>query len=294
MTFLPGDILVAASNVPANVDLRNLHGPGRILHFDEMFNLKRTLATETDGLVIGIAVDPINGDVYATDARARRVVRFPAHGATHPVEVPLPHQKFGALTFSRNGDCWLGVHNLLGEDATNIDLLWRYQSVDESVNSWAIDFDGGKLKFHRISSLSLNEPETRLLYTSENGRRVLQFDTLGKCQQDDFLRLDPDDPRGTFAIDQLTDGRVIMATGLGASLFDNDGEECFRYPIEERRGWSRVKLSEDQHTFFVNNFLEGIVERRQVAGGALVARHDIQHKNALCGILEYPQIRSSA
>jgi len=290
MTFLPGDILVAASNVPANVELRNLHGPGRILHFDEMFNLKRTLATETDGLVVGIAVNPINGDVYATDARAKKVIRFSAHGTPSPVDVPLPEQKFGALTFARNGDCWLGVHNLLGEAATDVDLLWRFQSTGESINSWAIDFDGGKLKFHRISFLSLNQPETRLLYASENGRRVLQFDPVRMCQQDDFLCLDPDDPRGTFAIDQLADGRVIMATGLGASLFDDDGQELFRYPIAERRGWSRVKLSEDQDTFFVNNFLEGIIERRQVSGGVLVARHDIQHRNALCGILEYPQI----
>lgn len=293
MSFLPGDILIAASDVPADVDLRNLHGPGRILHFDEMFNLKRVLATATDGLVIGIAVDPISGDVYATDARAKQVVRFAAHGPARALPVPLPSHKFGALTFSQAGDCWLGIHNLLGESGPAEELLWRLQPSTGDVEKWRVDFDGGKLKFHRISFLALNQSEGRLLYTSENGRRVLQFNIADGCQQDDFLQLDPADPRGTFAVDQLADGRVIMATGLGASLFDSNGRELIRYPVDERRGWSRVKLSEDQETFFVNNFLEGIIERRQVSDGAVVARHDILHKNALCGIVEYPRISPS-
>ena len=290
MSFEPGDILVAASEVPGDVDLRNLHGPGRILHFNATFDLKRTLATGTGGLVIGLAVNPVDGEVYATDARARKVIRFPTIEGGRPATVTLPGNKFGALTFDHLGRCWLGVHNLLNEDNTDVDLLWRYDPATATSASWPADFDGGKLRFHRISFLSLDATETRLLYTSENGRRVLQFDVRDKVQLNDFLTLDASDPRGTFAVDQLSDGRVIMATGLGASLFDATGRELQRYPVPERRGWSRVKLSTDQTTFFLNNFLDGIIERRQVADGSLVARHDIQRRNALCGIVEYPVV----
>lgn len=291
MRFLAGDILVAASNVPANVDLRSLHGPGRILHFDPKFKLKRSLATLTDGLVIGVAVDPLSGDLFAADARAKTVVRFMATGSPDPEILELPSHKFGSLAFKADGQLLLGVHNLLGEDnRANPDLLWGGTPGTNNLQSWPVEFDGGKLKFHRISFLSLDPLGKRLLYASENGRRVLQFDLAAQQQLEDFLVLADTDPRGTFGLDHLPDGRVLMATGSGASLFSARGDELLRYPIDERRGWSRVRLSNNHQSFFVNNFLEGVIEQRQVDNGELVRRHDIEHKHSLCGIVEYPEI----
>jgi len=294
MRFLPGDILVAASNVPSNLDLRNLHGPGRILHFDPKFNLKQTLATQTDGLVIGLAIDPLSGDVFAADARAKTVVRFEATGSTQPKVVALPPYKFGTLAFDADGQLFLGIHNLLGEaNDANPDLLWRHTPDSNDLSSWAVECDGGKLKFHRVSFLSLDPTGGRLLYASENGRRVLQFDLVTQRQLDDFLVLTDDDPRGTFGLDHLSDGRVLMATGIGASLFSAQGQELLRYPIDERRGWSRAQLSNDQQSFFVNNFLEGMIEQRRIDNGDLLRQHDIQHRHALCGIVEYPELSST-
>ncbi|MEE8307573.1 MAG: hypothetical protein V3R81_09930, partial [Gammaproteobacteria bacterium] len=57
-----------------------------------------------------------------------------------------------------------------------------------------------------------------------------------------------------------------------------------------RRGWSRVALSNDNRSFFANNFLEGIIEQRQIDNGKLIRCHDIQHRHSLCGIVEYPII----
>jgi hypothetical protein len=291
MRFLTGDILVAASSVPENVDLRNLHGPGRVLHLDAQFNLKRTLATQTDGLVIGLAVDPLSGDLFAADARARTVVRFEATGSAEPQSLTLPPYKFGSLAFKPDGQLVLGVHNLLGKDSdADPDLLWCNTPGTDRLSSWPVEFDGGKLEFHRVSFLSLDPLGERLLYASENGRRILQFDLAMHRQRKDFLELADNDPRGTFGLDQLPDGRVLMATGLGASLFSPRGKELLRYPIDERRGWSRVALSNDNRSFFVNNFLEGIIERRRIDNGKLVRRHDVQHRHSLCGIVEYPII----
>ncbi len=289
MKFLAGDILVAASDVPADADLRNLHGPGRILHFDSQFNLKRTLATQTDGLVIGLAVDPVSGDLFAADARAKTVVRFPASGPPAAQILAVPRHKFGTLAFKSDGQLFLGIHNTLGEEGSgNPNLLWCTQPASGEVQSWPVDFDGGKLKFHRVSFLSLDRPGKRLLYASENGRRVLGFDLVTYTQRGDFLKLAEGDPRGTFGLDHLPDGRLLMATGLGASVFSPDGKELKRYPIDERRGWSRAKLSNDHLSFFVNNFLDGIIERRRIDDGELIQRHDIGHKHSLCGIVEYP------
>lgn len=291
MRFLAGDILVAASNVPDNGELRNLHGPGRILHFDARFKLKRTLATRTDGLVIGLGVDPLSGDLFAADARAKTVVRFDANGSPDPQIFILPSHKFGALAFNPDGELFLGVHNLLGEEKdTHPHLLWRCTPGTDELISWAVQFDGGKLAFHRVSFLALDPLGKQLLYTSENGRRVLRFDLLTQQQREDFLVLADTDPRGTFGLDQLPDGRVLMATGIGASLFSDRGGEVLRYPIDERRGWSRVKLSSDNQFFFVNNFLDGIIEYRRIDTGKLVRKHNIEQRNSLCGIVQYPKL----
>ena len=153
---------------------------------------------------------------------------------------------------------------------------------------WSVDIDGGKLKFHSITHMSLAPDLNTLCYVSENGRRVLRFDVADQRQLSDFLLLADDDPRGTFGLDHLPDGRLLMATGSGASMFSADGKELKRYDVDERRGWSRLRLARDGASFFLNNFLDGTIEKRDVESGRLLGTHNIGQKHALCGLDECP------
>src|SRR3546814_18526707 len=56
--------------------------------------------------------------------------------------------------------------------------------------------------------------------------------------------------------------------------------------MPSERGWTRVTPAKNGEEFFVNTFLEGVIERRRVADGQVVARHDIGRKCALCGVAE--------
>ena len=290
MQFTHADLLIAASDVPEGVDLRNLHGPGRILHFDRQFRLKRVLPTGTDGLVIAVGVDPLQGDLYAADARARSIVRFNVNGRPIALAHPLPALKFGSLRFAKSGICYLGVHNSLGENKPPAESLARWDPHSGELTLWPAAVDGGKLGFHCVSHISLDPSQRMLRYVSENGRRVMQFDVVAGRQLDDFLVLDEDDERGTFGLDHLADGRLLMATGNGVSLFSGAGRELHRYDVTDRRGWSRVTVSRDQGSFFLNNFLDGTIEQRNVADGIVLRSHNIGKKNALCGIDQYPRI----
>ncbi len=290
MKFVRNDIVIAASDVPGDVDLRNLRGPGRLQHLGADLTLKRELWTGTDGLVIGVAFDPRRGDLYCADAQARTVVRFDSRGMRVPLSHPLPPRKFGTLEFATEGQCYLGVHNRLGEDVSvsHPGHLARWNLDTGELVFWPADIDGGKHRFHCITHMSLTPDEQVLCYVSENGRRVLRFNVVTEQQLDDMLVLADDDPRGTFGLDHLPDGRLLMATGIGASLFSADGMEIRRYDVDERRGWSRLKLARDSTSFFLNNFLDGTIEKRSVESGELLATHGIGQKHALCGLDQCP------
>lgn len=281
-----GDIFVAASVVPEDADLRNLHGPGRLLHYDRDFALKRELFTGTDGLVIGVAIDPASGDIYAADAQAKTVVRFEADDS-QPKDCGLPAEKIGTLEFAPNGTLIVGIHNRLGEpDGTDKP---RLAALTEDGLDWHdVAIDGGKLRFHCVTHLSLHPDGDTVFYVSENGRRILRYSLENRRQLDDFLRFDVDDPRGTFGLDHLPDGRLLLATGTGAELYAENGEQSLSYPIPERRGWSRLKLAPDAERFFINNFLDGTIEERRVANGDLIRSFNIGAKHALCGIDQVP------
>ena len=290
MEFARNDIVIAASDVPDDVDLRNLRGRGRLMHLDSDFALKQELWTGTQGLVIGVAFDPQRGDLYCADAQARAVVRFGPTGDRLSMGHPVPPYKFGTLEFAANGLCYLGIHNRLGEDGNgdHPGNLGRLNLDTGELHFWSVDNDGGKLRFHCITHMSLTPDENIMCYVSENGRRVLRFDLQREQQLTDLLVLADDDPRGTFGIDHLADGRMLMATGSGASLFAADGSELKRYDIDQRRGWSRLKLARDGTSFFLNNFLDGTIEKRDVESGQLLVTHNTGLRHALCGLDECP------
>lgn len=281
-----GDIFVAASVVPKDADLRNLHGPGRLLHYDHEFVLKRELFTGTDGLVIGVAIDPTTGDIYAADAQAKTVVKFEAQGS-QPTISALPAEKIGALEFGPDGTLLIGVHNRLGEPE-GTDKPRLAASTAGKLDWHDVAIDGGKLRFHCVTHMSLHPDGDTVFYVSENGRRVLRYSLSQRIQLEDFMRLEADDPRGTFGLDHLPDGRLLLATGTGAELYGENGEQIRTYPIPQRRGWSRLKLAPDAERFFLNNFLDGTIEERRVADGELIRTFDIGSKHSLCGIDQMP------
>src|SRR3546814_5358142 len=81
VTFQPGDLLLAASDVDdRNIDLRNHRGPGRILHVGAAFDAKSTLRTGVEGLLVGLAIDPADGSVWGADPTARKLIHLSPGG----------------------------------------------------------------------------------------------------------------------------------------------------------------------------------------------------------------------
>ncbi len=292
VAFEAGDIIVASSDVDdSNVDLRNHAGPGRLLHLDADFGTRTTLATGTDGLVIGVAVEPDSGVLYAADAQAYSIVAFDPGGQGPMAQAWLPRRRFGAILPDGHGGLFLGVHSRLGDppdDQWGAHWLFHVEPARQTVRALEVEIDGGMRGFHCVTHMAFEQDGRTLRYVSEGGRRVMRYDTAADRQLDDLLRLDVDDPRGTCGIATLADDGLLMATGKGCCRFDSSGQRVLDYDVPAAPGWSRVTLAHDGRHFFLNNFFAGVVEDRRLEDGKVIRSHDISRKYSLCGLVEYP------
>jgi hypothetical protein len=286
----PGDILLAATDVDdRNVDLRNHSGPGRVLHYDAQLRPKGELRTGQVGLVIGLGWDRRYRELLATDPSAHVVTRFAADGSRLEPLRFMPRARIGSIQFLPDGRFCAGVHSKHGEDpASPQPRLYLCDRDAGTALPLAVDIDGGKFRFHAVTHMTLAPDGHTLLYVSETGRRVMRYDLAAQRQLDDLIVFAADDPRGTYGLACTPDGRVLMATGSGAAMFAADGSLIRTYDVPERRGWSRLQLSQDPTRFWLSNFFEGILQQRDVETGALIREHDIGRKYSLCGLAEVP------
>jgi len=289
--FAPGDILCAASDVDdREIDLRNHKGPGRILHFDRDFRPKGELWTGEIGLLVGLAVDPADGAIYAADPNRRMVFRFGADGALLGPLADLPDRPWGTVAFAPDGSAFLGVHTQRGpapQDALGADKLVRADlAAGVALKGLPVETDGGHTGWHGLTSLAFLGDGHEVVYVSEGGKRVPRYDLATGVQGADFFAFAEDDPRRVFGVARAADGRVLLAAGGSCLLMSPSGEVLSEWPAATPKGWTRVTPSLDGATFFFNNFLEGVIERRRLDDGAVIARHDIERKCALCGVAE--------
>lgn len=288
--FAAGDLLIAATDVDdRDVDLRNHAGAGRVLHYGADFVPKGELRTGQTGLVVGLAIDPADRSLYACDPGSQTVTRFDREGRCTGLAPLLPRARIGALLFLPDGRFVAGLHSRIGEPpGTVAPRLWLGDLRRGEIAALEAEVDGGRFGFHCITHFALAPDGRTLLYVSEAGRRLMRYDLDARRQLPDLLRLDKDDPRGTFGPAVLADGRVLMATGGGAVMLAPDGTVLRSYEFGSARGWSRLTLSLDQRVFHVGNFVEGKLETRDVANGELRHVLDIGRRYCLSGVAEVP------
>jgi hypothetical protein len=288
--FESGDILLAATDVDdRNVDLRNHAGPGRVLHLDARLRPKAELRTGQTGLVVGLGIDPTSLSLYACDPGSQTVTEFGRDGSCRGVAPLLPRARLGSILFDADGRFLAGLHSRIGEQpGMPAPRLYVGSFRDAHIEPLAVEVDGGKFGFHCVTHMSLAADRRTLYYVSEGGRRLMRYDLAERRQLPDLLRFEKDDPRGTFGPAVLRDGRVLMATGGGVAMIDPQGRILREFAADPGRGWSRLTLALDARSYFLSNFIEGLLEQREVDTGDVLRRHDIRRKYSLSGLAEVP------
>ncbi len=289
--FAPGDIFLGATDVDdTNVDLRKHAGAGRVLHYDANFNLKGEYRTGLTGLVIGLDVNEVTKELLVCDSQNKAVTRFNAAGEKLDPWPFQPARSFGSAMCDAQGRVVLGVHSdrpLPPGQGGHGAFLYRIDPVKAAVEEFQCDFDGGKFGFHRVTHMYLTPDGAKLIYVSENGHRVMQFDLTAGKQIPDLFILQARDGFGTCGLALHPNGSLMMATGSGAAVFDLQGRIMRAIDVSDRKGWSRLQRSKDGQTFFISNFFDGVIQRRDLATFNVLAEHDIGRKYSLTGIAEF-------
>ena len=289
--FEKGDLLVASTDVDdSNIDLRRLTGAGRILHFDHDFELKNTLWTDQVGLVVGLGIDPRSGDLYSADPHNQNIVSFDADGQCKGAIAGLPKRPFGTIAFDDAGHVLLGVHSARQappEDAFGAGKLFVWDPETNEVAGHEPEIDGGRTGWHCITSMTYDPSQAMIYYASEGGRRVARYQITERRQAPDFKIFDESAEARTYGVALLSSGDLLMATGNGACRMNSEGDVVQTYEVPLDKGWTRISLAHaDADYFYLNNFLEGILQRRRISTGEVLVEYDIKRKCSLCGVTE--------
>lgn len=288
-----GDLLVAVNDVAQPVDFRaGVTGEGRYWHCDSSLRKKAEVRTGQDGLVIGLAWDAARRTVFVTLPRLSRIMAFDASGDPQPAILP-PRRAYGNIVRHASGHLLAGVHVSGAEPGIVPPGGGKLVLFDPAGGGWDafdVEIDGGRGGRHGVSGLAVAAAAPDVVhYVSEAGMRLSRYDIEARRQLPDLLVLSDGDAR-TYGLAVRDNGEVVMATGNGAVRLDPDGRIMQAYDVPTPRGWTRAALSADGRHFYLGNFMEGLLHRRDVETGEIVARLDVGLRGALTAIVEIPPV----
>lgn len=293
-----GDVIVAANDTEQPADFRaGLKGWGRLLHCDAALNIKGEWRTGRAGLVIGALVDGA-GRFIVTSPQLFELECFDAQMTPSAVTLP-PRRRYGNMVADGQGGVLIGIHSGYGDtdepatDGLGDGKLVRFNPDTGLSESFDVEIDGGRGGKHYVSSLALGADGKTVFYTSEAGRRVMRYDIEARRQLEDFHRV-PEADGATYGLDVDPRGRVLLATGVGAALMTPEGALIRRYDAEAPTGWTRAAFCADPRAFFFSNFLEGVLDRRDVETGEILASLSVGLSGSLTTAVEFTPVLSAS
>jgi hypothetical protein len=281
-----GELIIAVNDVAQPVDFRaGISGKGRCWQCDASLRKQRAFYTGEDGLLIGLAWDAPRRTLFASIPRLSRLLAIDPAGQRPPALV-ASDRPYGAIVPHPSGDVIAGVH--VNSDPGG--KLVRIDPVSRAVQCFDVEVDGGRGGRHGVTGLALRAGEPDILYyVSEAGLRVSRYDIANARQLSDLHVMGERDAR-TYGLAVRDCGEVLMATGNGAVRLGIDGRIIQTYAVPTPRGWTRATLSADGRHFYLGNFMEGILQRRDIETGGTVAELDVGLRGALTALVEIERI----
>ncbi|MEO8224475.1 MAG: hypothetical protein ABI661_06690 [Gammaproteobacteria bacterium] len=300
--FARNDILVAATIMDNPTD--DHAGTGRLIQYDENLQLKGELYLEgTRHKVGGLTFAP-DRTLWAFSQLTPAVVEIAPNGVQKPVR-KFSDRMYSSITFGMDGSLYFGEHMmgtqtghpavttkfrlLPGRNVIGDGHVFRHSADGKLVKEYATQANGGMFGFLAVTSTVLADNDTRMIFVSETGKRVMQYDLKHEKQLPDLANFEknPDVPM-VLVMNPTPDGRLLISTGKGFLIMDpKSGAVLRNYPLEGM-GWAAVNSSPDGQYAIIGNFFTGDIVKVRLADAAIVARNNVGQKESLSGIAQFP------
>ena len=306
--FEKGDVWVAATvmNDP-NDDHR---GIGRLLQYDADFKLKGELWIEgTTHKLGGLKFGP-DGTLWAFAQQSWQVVEVGPDGRQKPMR-KFADRTFSTVTFGPDGSLYFGEH-LVGSqlkipyNTTVFNYMPFAQRIGDGhifkfspdgrfLKEYQADTHGGMAGIHGVTNTVLADNGTRMIYCSETGNRVMQYDLVNDRQLPDLRVFDPSlgEPPMVLFMSDLPDGTLILGTGADLLLLNPDTGETIKTINMPDSGWAAVSPAVDDGHILAGNFFSGEFVKLRLSDSLVVARGSIGEKRSLSGIAQFPGFTSA-
>ena len=300
--FAKGDILVAATIMDNPTDDHG--GTGRLIQYDENLQPKGELyLTGTRHKVGGLTFAP-DRTLWAFSQLTPTVVEIAPTGVQKPVRT-FSDRMYSSVTFGRDGSLYFGEHMmgtqtghpavttkfrlLPGRDVIGDGHVFRHSADGKLLHEYATQANGGMFGFLAVTSTVLADNDSRMIFISETGKRVMQYDLKNDRQLPDLADFSstPDVPM-VLVMNPTPDGRLLISTGKGFLVMDaKTGTVIRNYPLEAM-GWAAVNSSPDGQYAIIGNFFTGDIVKVRLSDGRIVARNNVGQKESLSGIAQFP------
>ncbi len=297
-----GDIIVASTvmNDPAD----DHAGIGRLFQYDENLQLKGELWLEGSTHKVGGLVFGPDKTLWAFAQLTPIVMEIGPDAKQKPRRYWSPRM-LSSVTFARDGSLYFGEHmqgKVTGHPAitTKFPLLPRRDVIGDGViekfspdgrllKTYRTQAHGGLFGFLAVTSTVLTDDDRRMIYLSETGPVIKQYDLVNDRQMADLV-LFQGDARVPMVLVMVParDGNLLVTTGFGFVVVDQDTGAVLRhYPIEGR-GWAAIAPTTDGKGVIVGNFFTGDFVRLRLDDGVVTHRANIGQKESLSGIAQFP------
>lgn len=299
--FERGDIFVAATVMDDPDD--DHAGTGRILQYDQNLELKGTLWVEGTRHKIGGLTFDNEGILWGFAQLTPAVLQFAPDATQLPVR-KWSDRSFSSVSFAPDGTIYFGEHlagtatraggNLTttfrllpGRDVIGDGWVFHYTRDGKELGHYETDYHP-QPPFLAVTSTVLADDGKRMIYVSENGNRVMQYDLENDRQLPDLAEFGPDDgvPMVLVMV-AFPDGRLLISTNLGFIVLDPETGELIENHALGGMGWAALAPSVDSEHVIVGNFFSGDIVSYSLAKGEIVARANIGQKNSLSGVVQF-------
>ena len=288
-------------------------GDGRIIQFDSDLNEKGVLWTEnTTHLVGGLKFDP-DKTLWAFDSHSFTVIQIDPDGNQLPA-IDFGQRSYSNVSFANDGNLYLGEH-LVGDESNNKALegprkletvlpfmpgtekygdgnVYKFTADGELLATFETETHGGMPGFLGVTASTISPDNAKIIYISELGNRIFQFDLINREQMDDLLTYSPDSGDMVIAISYAPNGDLYSVKAnfrAGFSLCRHDIEtgEIITNMDLPGPGWAALTLSKDGQSAYIGNFFNGVVGKFNIASGEMITSTETNVARSLAGIAEY-------